>query len=149
MGSTDETELMSQGGPPEDQEHRTSPLRGLFHGYQHHPYTPHHTDALTAEAADPGAALHIIEEEEKYIGADGASDSVPSSSQSPIGGADKLDVDADEKEAGDEISRTQSKASLAVMMSNFPDGGTRAYAVLFGATLVSFSTFGKKSTEGV
>src|SRR5271170_3633259 len=130
---------MSQDGPLEDQEHRTSPLRGLFHGHQHHPYTPHHTDALTAEIADPGAALHILEEEEKYV-ADSASDSIPSSSERPIGGTDKLDADVDEKEAADEIRRMESKTSLAVMMSNFPDGGPRAYAVLIGATLVAFST---------
>lgn len=137
---------MSQDGPSEGQEHRAAPLRGLFHG--NHPYTPHHTDALTAEIADPGAALHILQEEEKYV-ADGASDSVPSSSQTPIGGTDKLEAHVDEKEAGDEIQRTQSKASLAVMMSNFPDGGTRAYAVLMGATLVAFSTFGKNCAESV
>jgi len=101
-----------------------------------------HSAALIAEVIDPATAHHIVVEEEKWINSEeevissaGALSSEPSS--------EKVGYTADSNENNDEeLQRTQSKASLAIMMANFPDGGRRSWLALFGATLIAFSTFG-------
>src|SRR5277367_2501033 len=85
----------------------------------HHPDHISHSVALTAEIQDPAAAQHIVEVEKEW--AEGTlSDSVVSST-TPT--AEKNDLSIGEEEKAEGLERLQSKASLAVMMANFPDGG--------------------------
>jgi len=110
------------------------------------PIHPHHhvshAVALTAEIADPATAHQIIEKEEKW-----ATSADDNTSDTPLSGNDaqqpetpKNQVTVQEEE---KMERVQSKADLAAMMANFPDGGTRAWLQLLGATLIAVSTFGR------
>jgi hypothetical protein len=100
-----------------------------------------HSVALTAEVIDPATAQHLIEQEEQWIKEE-STESTISSTQLPVGPSEKNDMTIDEEEKAAELERTQSKASLAIMMANFPDGGKWAWFALTGATLIAFSTFG-------
>jgi len=60
---------------------------------------------------------------------DNFSDSVGSSA-TPV--SEKNDLSIDEEEKAEELERRESKASLAVVMANFPDGGRRAWLTLAG-----------------
>jgi hypothetical protein len=99
-----------------------------------------HSVALIAEIADPATARHIVHEEETWAAEH--SESEISSSQMDM---EKGEVVTE----GEELARAQSKASLAVMMANFPDGGKWAWLSLLGATLIAFSTFGMTNSFGV
>jgi len=111
---------------------------------------PHisHSVALTAEVLDPAVAQVIMEIEKQWAQdkEDNFSDSVVSSA-TPV--SEKNDLSIDEEEKAEELERVQSKASLAVMMANFPDGGRRAWLTLVGATLMAFATFGTPSFLGI
>src|SRR5271170_7136998 len=106
--------------------------------HQHH---ISHSVALTADVLDPAAAQHIVKVEKEWAEdkEDNLSDSAVSSA-TPV--TEKNDLSIDEEEKAEELERVQSKASLAVMMANFPDGGRRAWLTLVGATLMAFATFG-------
>jgi len=120
--------------------------RADVHGdHQHH---ISHSVALTAEVLDPAAAQHIVEVEKEWAEdkEDNLSDSVVSSA---IPATEKNDLSIDEEEKGEELERVQSKASLAIMMANFPDGGKRAWLTLVGATLMAFATFGTPASLAI
>jgi len=128
---------------PSEAMHARLPHEGHDHSdhtgnHGSHPHHISHAVALTAEIQDPAAAQHIVEVEKEWA-EDNLSDSVVSST-TPA--AEKNDLSIDEEEKAEGLERVQSKASLAVMMANFPDGGRRAWLTLVGATLMAFSTFG-------
>jgi hypothetical protein len=113
-----------------------------------HPHHISHSVALTADVLDPAAAQHIVEVEKEWAEdkEDNLSDSAVSSA---IPVTEKNDLSIDEEEKAEELGRVQSKASLAVMMANFPDGGRRAWLTLVGATLMAFATFGIPSSPEI
>ena len=111
------------------------------HHHQHSHQHISHAVVLTAEVADPATAQHLVEEEEKWA-ADKISQDEVSSTQSPTTSNEKNEITLNEEENGEDLRREESKASLAVMMANFPDGGRWGWAALVGATLIAFSTFG-------
>jgi len=149
MGIRDEAEeseeKMSVNRAPKKSESDSNNLHLELHLHsgghadpEHHHVS--HAAALTAEIIDPAAAKHIIEEEEKWV-EDDVTESVVSSTQSPVT-PEKNDLTIDVEEKGQELQRVQSKASLAAMMANFPDGGRRAWFTLAAACAIAFCTFG-------
>jgi hypothetical protein len=131
--------------------HQTA-MQNLLHnhgsvhqGEHHHQERPHqhisHAAVLTAEVADPATAQHLVEEEEKWA-ADKISQDEISSTDSPHSPPEKNGISLNEEENGEDLRREESKASLAIMMANFPDGGRWGWSALVGATFIAFSTFG-------
>jgi hypothetical protein len=119
-------------------EPRETDIAPLAHDTTHRHIS--HSVALIAEVPDPATAQRIVHEEEKWAA---------ENSESEISSAQ---IDTEKGETimqGEELARTQSKASLAVMMANFPDGGKWAWFSLAGATLIAFSTFGMTNSFGV
>jgi hypothetical protein len=135
-----------------DNSHHQTAMQNLLHNHNgvhqsehHHQEHPHHhishAVVLTAEVADPATAQHLVEEEEKWA-ADKISQDEISSTESPHSTSEKNGITLNEEENGEDLRREESKASLAIMMANFPDGGRWGWSALVGATLIAFSTFG-------
>lgn len=131
----------------DNSNHHTA-MQNLLHNHNsahHHQEHPHHhishAVVLTAEVADPATAQHLVEEEEKWA-ADKISQDEISSTDSPHSPPEKNGITLNEEENGEDLRREESKASLAIMMANFPDGGRWGWSALVGATLIAFSTFG-------
>lgn len=120
--------------------HGNSP-QGEHHHQQHTHQHISHAVVLTAEVADPATAQHLVDEEEKWA-ADKISQDEISSTASPHSPTEKNEITLNEEENGEDLRREESKASLAIMMANFPDGGKWGWLALVGATLIAFSTFG-------
>jgi hypothetical protein len=133
--SVDNSKSITTGAPAHDLHGH--PVDHPSVGDQHH---ISHSVALIAEVADPATAQHIVEEEEQWVKSEAVASTADVSSSLPP--SDKIEYSTEANEPNEELQRVKSKASLAAMMADFPDGGKWAYLNLIGATLIAFSTFG-------